>query len=157
LIQEIPAKRRKMEVEENLQLIRARYDAVNAHDLDAFQGFYADSIVWSDPGLPTPITGARSVRERLEELTTAFPDLHWELDKIFGQGENVCAEFTFTGTHRGVLPDNRDEKSFPATNKPVRIQAGGVYVVREGKIVNSRIYFDFGSLISQIQKDYNDA
>jgi ketosteroid isomerase-like protein len=70
-----------MEVEENLQLIRARYDAVNAHDLDRFEKFYADSTAWSDPGLPAPISGASSVRERLEVLTTAFPDLHWNLDK----------------------------------------------------------------------------
>ena len=122
-----------MEVEENLQLIRARYDAVNAYDLDRFQGFYTDSTVWNDPGLPAPITGASAVRERLDVLTTAFPDLHWKLDRIFGQGENVCAEFTFTGTHRGVLPDNTGEESVSATNKPVQIEACGIYVVREGK------------------------
>ena len=141
-----------MGVKENLQLIRGRYDAVNAHDLDKFQGFYADSIIWSDPGLPSPITGPRSVRQRLKILTTAFPGLHWKLERIFSQGENVCAQFEFTGTHKGVLLDNRSEKSFPATNKPIRIQACGVYVVREGKIIDSKIYFDFGSLISQIQK-----
>ena len=144
--------RKKVEVEENLQLIRARYDAVNAHDLDRFQGFYTGSTVWSDPGLPAPITGASAVRERLEVLTTAFPDLHWKLDRIFGQGESVCAEFTFTGTHRGALPDNTGEESFSATSKPVQIQACGVYVVREGKIIDSRIYFDFGQLASQIKK-----
>ena len=142
-----------MEVEENLQLIRARYDAVNAHDLDRFEGFYADSTAWSDPGLPAPITGARSVRERLETLTTAFPDLHWKLDKIFSQGESVCAEFTFAGTHRGVLPDNTSEESFPATNGSVQIDACGVYVVEEGKIIDSKIYFDFGRLTTQIQKN----
>jgi steroid delta-isomerase-like uncharacterized protein len=146
-----------MEVEENLQLIRARYDAVNAHDLDKFQGFYADSTVWSDPGLPAPITGARSVRKRLEVLTTAFPDLHWELDKIFSQGENVCAEFVFTGTHRGELPDDTGEKSVPATNKPVQLQACGVYVVREGKIIDSKIYFDFGHLYRKLRSADNDA
>lgn len=39
-----------MSVRENLQLIKARYEAVNAHDLNKFQAFYADSIVWHDPG-----------------------------------------------------------------------------------------------------------
>ncbi len=141
-----------MAVKENLKLIKARYDAVNAHDWDKFQGFYADSIVWNDPGLPAPITGPRSVRERLEALASAFPDLHWKLDKIFSQGENVCAEFTFTGTHRGSLHDAAGAKSISATNRSIRIQACGVYVVRGGKIINSKIYFDFGSLLSQIQK-----
>ncbi|MCZ6702650.1 MAG: nuclear transport factor 2 family protein, partial [Ignavibacteria bacterium] len=50
---------------ENLKLIEARYDAVNAQDWDRFQGFYADSIVWNDSGLPAPIKGPTAVRKRL--------------------------------------------------------------------------------------------
>ena len=137
---------------ENLKLIEARYDAINVHDWDRFQRFYADSIVWNESGLPAPIKGSTAVRKRLETLATAFPDLHWKLDRIFGHREYVCAEFTFTGTHRGVLPDNRGDKLIPATNKSIRIQACGVYTVRAGKIIESKIYFDFGNLKSQIQE-----
>lgn len=139
-----------MGARENIRLIRARYDAVNAHDLDKFQGFYGNSIVWNDPGLARPIKGPRSVRNRLQTLTRAFPDLQWRLDRIFSQGENVCAEFTFTGTHRRQLPGNAGER-FPATGRAVEIQAAGLYVVRSGKIVDSRIYFDFGGLAAQLQ------
>ena len=38
----------------NLELIQARYEAVNAHDVGRFQGFYADSVVWRDPAHPVP-------------------------------------------------------------------------------------------------------
>lgn len=141
-----------MGVRENLRLIQARYEAVNAHDLDKFQSFYADSITWHDSGLSAPVKGPRAVRKRLKTLTTAFPDLQWKLERLFSQGENVCAEFTFTGTHRGALPDNVGEKTLPASNKAVQLRAAGIYVVRENKIVDSRIYFDFGNLRAQIQK-----
>ncbi|HEX6123810.1 MAG TPA: ester cyclase [Pyrinomonadaceae bacterium] len=132
-----------------MELIRARYDAVNSHDWKTFEGFYADSIVWDDPGLSEPISGPRSVRKRLENLSEAFPDLQWKLERIFGDGDQVCAEFTFTGTHRGdfLAPDR---ERLPASNTSIRIKACGVYVVRNGKIVDSKLYFDFGGLKSQI-------
>jgi steroid delta-isomerase-like uncharacterized protein len=141
-----------MAANENIKLIKARYEAVNAHDLDRFQGFYAGSIVWEDPGLPSAIKGPVAVRRRLEDLTTSFPDLQWKLGRIFSQGEHVCAEFTFTGTHKGALADNRSKQSLRATNQRIRIQAIGVYTIRRNKIVDSKIYFDFGSLKAQLQK-----
>ena len=140
-----------MGAEENLRLIRARYEAVNAHDFDRFQGFYGSSIKWEDPGLQSAIKGPAAVRKRLETLTDSFPDLKWKLGRIFSQGEQVCAEFTFTGTHRGQLKDQRTEATLAPTNQKIRIQAVGVYTVRGNKIVDSKIYFDFGSLIRQLQ------
>src|SRR5438132_1262116 len=101
-----------MKTRNKLELIRARYKAVNAHDLDTFQGFYAGSVLWTDPGLTRSIKGPPGVRKRLETLITAFPDLHWELNRIFGQGAYVCAQFTFTGTHRGMLPGRRSNEFF---------------------------------------------
>lgn len=140
-----------METEENLRLIRARYDAVNAHDFARFQGFYGSSIKWADPGLPSAIKGPAAVRKRLETLTGSFPDLKWKLGRIFSQGEHVCAEFTFTGTHRGQFKDLRSRATLAPTNQKIRIQGVGVYTVRGNKIVDSKIYFDFGSLTQQLQ------
>lgn len=133
-----------MTANENLNLIRKRYRAVNAHDWDSFQNCYAASIVWKDPGLPSAIKGPLAVRKRLETLSTAFPDLHWNLDRIFGQGNLVSAEFTFTGTHKNKLYDDRSKKTIAATNKKINIKASGVYKILKGKIVDSVIYFDYG-------------
>jgi steroid delta-isomerase-like uncharacterized protein len=140
-----------MKTKNNLELIRNRYKAVNAHDLDRFQRFYADSVLWIDPGLTRPLKGPSRVCKRLETLITAFPDLHWELDRIFSQGAYVCAEFTFTGTHGGMLRGRRSNELFAPSNKRIRIEACGVYVVRRLKITESKIYFDFDSLKAQIQ------
>jgi steroid delta-isomerase-like uncharacterized protein len=137
-----------MKAEENLNLIRKRYEAVNAHDWDRFQQCYAEEIVWRDPGLPSAITGPPAVRKRLEALSTAFPDLHWKLDRIFGQDDLVCAEFTFTGTHKGTFHDHHTNKPIIATNKNIDIKACGVYRVWEGKIIDSVIYFDYRILVS---------
>jgi steroid delta-isomerase-like uncharacterized protein len=125
-------------------LIRARYEAVNAHDFDRFQSFYADSVVWRDPGLARAAKGPRAVRARLEAWTAAVPNLKWQLEDLFGEGDKLCAEFSFTGTHRGPVKDNRGNELAP-TNRAVRLPGVGVYVVQDGKIVDSRIWFDLGA------------
>lgn len=140
-----------MGAKENLKLIRARYEAVNAHDFERFQGFYGSTIKWEDPGLRSAVKGPAAVRKRLENLTTSFPDLQWKLGRIFSEGEHVCAEFTFTGTHRGKLQNQRSGTSLNPTNQKIRIQAVGVYTIRANKIVDSKIYFDFRNLTDQLE------
>lgn len=129
-------------MQENRRLIENRYEAVNAHDFDRFQRFYADSIVWDDPGLAEPVRGPATVGARLKTWVAAFPDLRWNLDRLFGQDDWVCAEFTFTGTHKGPL-ENPSGVTIPASDRSIRIQAVGVYRMDKDKIVESRIYFDF--------------
>ena len=128
----------------NRQLIEARYEAVNAHDFERFQSFYADSVVWRDPGTARPAKGPRAVRRRLETWTEAVPNLKWQLDDLFGEGDKLCAQFSFTGAHRGALNDGRGNELAPS-NRAVRLPGVGVYVVADGKIVDSRIWFDLGA------------
>ena len=128
----------------NLELIQARYEAVNAHDLDRFQSFYADHVVWRDPGTPRPVKGPSAVRKRLETWISAVPNLKWTLEDLFGEGDRLCAQFMFSGTHRGALTDSRGNE-LPPIRRAIRIRGVGVYVVEAGKIVDSAIYFDLGA------------
>ena len=132
-----------------VSLIEARYEAVNAHDWDRFESFYGDSIVWDDPGLAEPIEGPKAVRARLETLNRAYPDLRWNLDRIFSRGDLVCAEFTFTGTQKGELPTRASDVPVEPTDRSVRLSGVGVYRVQEGRIVDSKVYFDFGRLLDE--------
>ncbi|HUI01243.1 MAG TPA: ester cyclase [Nitrososphaerales archaeon] len=138
-----------MSLKENLALIRARYEAVNAHDWKRLQTLYADSILWNDSGLDEPINGSLAVRRRFEAFARGFPDFRWDLDSLFGQGELMCAEFTFRGTHGGPLPFS-SAGSAPVTKKPIRVQGSGVYRVQGGKIVESRVYFDRLAVLDQL-------
>jgi steroid delta-isomerase-like uncharacterized protein len=125
----------------NQALIQARYEAVNAHEYDSFQSFYAPDVAWRDPATPRPVKGPRSVRKRLEAWTTAVPNLRWHLDDLFGENDRLCAQFTFTGSHKGLLLVSRGKVLLP-TGRSFRLQGVGVYVVAEGQIVDSRIWFD---------------
>jgi steroid delta-isomerase-like uncharacterized protein len=131
----------------NRALIEARYEAVNAHEYDRFQSFYALEVVWRDPATPRPVKGPRSVRKRLEAWTAAVPNLRWQLDDLFGENDQLCAQFTFTGSHKGPLMVGRSRELAP-TGRSLRIQGVGVYIVDKGKIVDSRIWFDLAPFTS---------
>jgi len=138
-----------LEQKQNVQLVKARFDAVNAHDWKRFQGLYSDSTIWYDAGLEKPIKGSTAVRKRLEAFAKGFPDFRWQLDRVFGQGEWMCAEFTFTGSHGGPLPF-ADTRSVPVTKKSIRISACGVYRIQESKIIESHVYFDCSRILTQL-------
>ena len=128
----------------NLQVIEARYEAVNAHDFDRFQSFYADAVVWRDPATPRPAKGPKAVRRRLETWAAAVPNLKWQLEDLFGEGDKLCARFTFTGKHSGPLADARGNE-LTGTGKAIKVPGVGVYVIQDGKIVDSRIWFDLAA------------
>jgi predicted ester cyclase len=131
----------------NRALIEARYEAVNAHDYDRFQSFYAAGVAWRDPATPRPVKGPRSVRKRLEVWTAAVPNLRWHLDELFGENDRVCALFTFTGSHKGPLLIGWSKELLP-TGRSFRLQGVGVYVAAESQIVDSRIWFDLAPFVS---------
>jgi steroid delta-isomerase-like uncharacterized protein len=46
---------------------------------------------------------AAHLKEVISTLREAFPDLHFEIHEILGEGQAVACRSTMTGTHRGPL------------------------------------------------------
>ncbi len=136
-----------MGVEENLRLIKDRYEAYNAHDWDRFFEGYAESVVNYAPSLPEPLKGLAALRERNQAFETAFPDRRLEEVRTFGQGDWVCSEAIFTGTHKGPLPGG---ETIPATNKQVRNPVVSVFKFEGGEITEQREYWDRLALKAQL-------
>lgn len=130
--------------DDTLAIIRARYRAVNAHDLRGFGALYADAVVWDDPGLAKPVSGPAAVVDRLESWIEAFPDLRWDLQELMIDGEAVCARFRFTGHHEGKL--KLVDRVLEPTRRAVSINGIGVYRVAGGRIIESTILFDTSAL-----------
>lgn len=129
-----------MTVEENLRLTDARMEALNAHDLDRFLDFHAESVIINAPGLPEPMKGG---------FLTAFPDLHLRKERSFGQGDWVCVESTFTGTHKRPL-QGPGSQMVPATNRSFRIPDCTVFNLEGGKVTEVHGYFDLLGMMAQL-------
>ena len=138
-----------MSVEENLRLIKDGYEAFNAHDWDRFFEGYAESLVVHAPDLLEPLKGLAAYREWIQTFDTAFPDQCFEEVRTFGQGDWVCTEAIFEGTHTGPLPGPGGE-TIPATNKEVRNPAAFVFKFEGGKITEQRNYVDQLSYLAQL-------
>lgn len=75
-----------------------------------------------DPDAPDFVAHLSAV---IVAMRTAFPDLHFAIDQIFGEGEWVAMHSVMTGTHLGPLqppllpPDG--PPSIPATGRTVRV------------------------------------
>ncbi len=138
-----------MSVEENVRIVDAQADAFNEGDLDRCLGFYAESVVRYVPGMPEPLRGRDALREVVETFYAAFPDIHAEKVRSFGQGDWVCRENLVTGTHRGPLPTPNGETIQPKSS-PIRIPICHVYRLVNGKIVEDYQYMDMLTLLSQL-------
>ncbi len=72
-----------------------------------------------------------------------------EVKQAFGQGDWVFVEFTMTGTHKAPLKGPGGQ-TFPATNKPVRMNVGGAIKFEGGKITEEHNYFDLLGMMIQL-------
>jgi steroid delta-isomerase-like uncharacterized protein len=76
--------------------------AFNARELDALDAITAPEFVNRNalPGTPHGPAGHRQVFERLWQ---AFPDAHFDIEHLAGDGDTVICIGTMSGTHEGTL------------------------------------------------------
>jgi steroid delta-isomerase-like uncharacterized protein len=103
--------------------MRTAYDLLNAGDVEGFAGLLSDDFVEHEqaPGLAA---GKEGVVQFFTMYRAAFPDLHFEPEQFFVNGDTASVYVHVTGTHQG------DFMGIPATGKSVDIH--GVDIVRFG-------------------------
>lgn len=73
----------------------------NEGDLAYVDAAVADGAV--DHQEPAGTDFATHLKQVISTLREAFPDLHFEVDELIGEGDTVACRSTMTGTHRGML------------------------------------------------------
>jgi uncharacterized protein len=119
--------------EENVEIVRAAYDAFERGDLDAVSQLQAPAIEWQtaveDPDAATH-RGRGAVRRYFEGWMESFPGLRADLEEcVEAPGDLVLASVWHTGRARasGIDMDWRQWL---------------VYTVKEGLIVRAEEYFN---------------
>jgi len=129
---------------ENIQIAHQQIAALNARDLDRYLQRIDSSYVGESETLPAPVHGPEGVRQMLNMVFTAFPDLRFEVEQILASGDHVVARLRMTGTHKGNFA------GIAPTNKQVSWQACNVVELRNGKAIRGRMYSDNVSLFRQL-------
>jgi ketosteroid isomerase-like protein len=115
--------------QENVEIVRRCYDALNRRDWDAaFREMHADFELTTQRG---PNAGTRRGRERvaefLEDYIAAFDSLVWDPEHFFEGGDQVVAFVTSRSRPSGG-------------NVDLEVRNGHRWTVRDGIIVSMTTY-----------------
>lgn len=92
-----------MSVEENKSNQRRVFEEViNKGNLAIIPDLIAPEYVFRSP-LGVEAKGPESFKQMIVMFRTAFPDIHFTIDDILGEGDRVSLRFTMTGTFTGEM------------------------------------------------------
>ena len=127
----------------HLQQITA---SLNSRDWDEYGSSFTDDVVAHAPGLHTIGRGARV--KWVHHLVAAFPDGRVTIDRAFEEGEWLCAELVFEGTHAGPLASA--DGPVPATHRRVRFPYCLVMRTEGARIAELHRSYDQLELLTQL-------
>jgi steroid delta-isomerase-like uncharacterized protein len=140
--------KRTMSEQDNIKVIQANFEALNAQDPDTFSRLRAADFAAEVPGTPTPLNVEQTWKFNQGYLS-AFSNAHIDVTLMIAQGNYVVAHYTATGTHTGPLPTSTGS-SIPATGKKFAVKGCSTYEVKDGKISRQWDFADMLSLFGQL-------
>jgi steroid delta-isomerase-like uncharacterized protein len=99
----------------------------------------ADAIFIPDVRFEYPLgdlKGVEAVKGYITAFRTAFPDAHFTLEDMFGDGERVAARWRLAGTQTGLF------RGKPPTGKQVTLSGNTLFRLQGGKIAEMWVAFD---------------
>ncbi len=133
--------------EMNKAIIRRWYEEVaNEGRLEVTDELFVDNYVDHDPPSPTEVwpRGPEGARQSLAAYRTAFPDLHFTVEGMIAEGDEVAVRYVFDGTHRGEF------LGIPATGREIRLTGIALWRILGQEIVESWSQFDVLDFIQQV-------
>lgn len=132
-----------MSTEQNKQLVRRFYAAIDAGDLDAMDELVAEDYVdHSPPPFPLP-PGREGLKQAFRLFWEATPGTH-EIEDQIAEGDKVVTRLTAVGKHQGDLP------GAPATGNDMRMTATVIHRIADGRLAEKWSDKDNLALVQQI-------
>src|SRR4051812_46508517 len=120
-------------IEDNKALVRRFIEEVfNGGNYNLIEGFYAT------PELASHIKGDAPL------LRKGFPDLHFVVEDLIGEGDKVVVRYTITGTNTGSFMGR------PPSGKTATWGGATVITVKDGKFQEEWVYPDRFSAMQQV-------
>ncbi len=116
--------------EKNKEIIRRLIDEVwNRRAFHVANDLFAQEAIFFESGVKLPEPGPAGVKEGIEALCKAFPDLRMEIDDLVEAGDKVALRWRSFGTHKGEL------EGIPPTNRKIAANGTAIYRLAHGKVV----------------------
>jgi steroid delta-isomerase-like uncharacterized protein len=136
-------------IEWTRELVAGWLDAWNSHQADRVLGLLTDDVEARDDSWPRAMHGHDDVREFLEALWRAVPDMAFELlDGPYVIPDEPRASFHWRGT--GTFTGRMDPPGFAPTGRRWEIDGADFHEYRDGRISKLRVVFDLMSVSRQL-------
>jgi ketosteroid isomerase-like protein len=120
-----------MDHDEAMAMLQAIATAFDEHDLDGIMAHFADDAVFEAPRGPDPwgtrFDGLAAIRQAFAARFAGIPDIRYEQDQHFVDGDRGASEWTLSGT----------------TTDGERIEVRGcdLWTLRDGKVLKKDSYW----------------
>ena len=106
----------------------------NRGDMAAADAIFAPDVRFHYP--LGDLNDIDAVKGYIQAVRTAFPDVRFTVEDLFGEGEQVAARWSMSGTQTGEF------RGKPPTGKQVTMPGNTVFRVQDGKIHEMWIAFN---------------
>lgn len=132
-----------------LELMKQHLAAYAISDWDAYKAYFAPDVEYEEVATGKRVTGIEAYLETIKRWKIAFPDLKATIKRSYEFGDTLIAELEWEGTHRGPL--DTPFGIVPATNQHGSLNAVLINTFKDGKVVESRHYFDQMTVLMQVR------
>jgi len=123
--------------------VRFWEEVFNQRKLNLVDSLFADDYIYRGAA-GQEARGKEGLKQFLNAYFEAFPDLHAEVEDIFGEGEKVLSRAMCRGTHKGAL------MGMPATGKQIAIRVICADRFAGGKVAESVELPDMFGMMQQL-------
>jgi ketosteroid isomerase-like protein len=114
-----------MKHDEAVRLLRSIAAGFDTHDLDGIMSHFADDAVFESPRGPEPwgqrYVGREAIRDAFAGRFAGIPDVRYQHDDHFVDGDRGASEWTLSGT--------------TTAGQAIEIRGCDLWSIRDGKIV----------------------
>lgn len=128
------------------QLVKDMTEATNSHDIDKLVSLFSDDCTFELFAAGIDCKGKEELRDFQKETYSAFPDFKVELKSSIVSGNQICGEYIMTGSYKGKLANMPVEP----TGRNFSVPCVRVDELKDGKVYQSRVYYDGASFMQQI-------
>ena len=128
-------------------VLEAYASAWNRHDAAAFDKILSPDAVHEDIALAVYAPGSAQIKDFMQKVLQAQPDLDWRLTRIVESGPVVVAEWTWSSTFTGDSPTG------PVKDQRVSGRGVSVVVIENGQLKHLTDYYDLASFFRKGSTD----
>jgi len=132
-----------------LQPVIEAYNAAwNRHDTEAIVAMHTDDSVFCNHTGGGEAVGHAAIRQIIAGVFDTFPDIHFELRRLYVRDDLVVQEWTATATHRHPVACNG--MTLEPTGRLIRWNGMDIIPMRDGWVARKDVYAESLSYLRQL-------